>query len=124
MAVDLQGVDRWQVIPELIDHLVESGQIAPAHRDPILEAVIKRENAMSTGVGFGLAIPHASTNLVTSLVQIKGRSRRGIDFAALDTQPVYKVWLFLVPQGEFQKHSHILADLAKQLHKGGWNEDF
>jgi mannitol/fructose-specific phosphotransferase system IIA component (Ntr-type) len=46
-----------------------------------------------------------------------GRSRQGIDFDALDNQPVTLVMLFLVPQGQFQKHLHTLADIAKLLHK-------
>ena len=72
---------------------------------------------MSTGIGVGIGIPHASTDLITDVVAAFGRSKTGIDFEALDNQPVSLVTLFLVPQGQFQKHLHTLADIAKLLHK-------
>jgi mannitol/fructose-specific phosphotransferase system IIA component (Ntr-type) len=68
-------------------------------------------------VGFGIGIPHASTELITEVVGALGRSKAGIDFDALDNQPVKIVMLFLVPQGQFQKHLHTLAHIAKLLHK-------
>ena len=72
---------------------------------------------MTTGIGYGIGIPHASTDLVGEPVGAIGRSRSGVQFDALDGQPVKLVMLFLVPQGQFQKHLHSLADLAKLLHK-------
>jgi mannitol/fructose-specific phosphotransferase system IIA component (Ntr-type) len=75
---------------------------------------------MSTGIGFGIGIPHASTNLVSEVIGAIGRSRNGVQFEALDGKSVRLVMLFLVPQGQFQKHQHTLANLAKLLH----NHDF
>jgi len=114
---DLQATNRWEVIDELIDRLVTSGKILPDNRAAINAVVRKRENSMSTGIGFGIGIPHASTDLIQDVVGAFGRSRKGIDFDALDNQPVTLVMLFLVPQGQFQKHLHTLADIAKLLHK-------
>ena len=71
---------------------------------------------MSTGIGFGIGIPHASTDLIDDVVGALGRSKDGINFEALDNQPVILVVLFLVPQGQFQKHLHTLANIAKRLH--------
>jgi len=71
---------------------------------------------MSTGIGFGIGIPHASTDLIPEVVGALGRSNKGINFDALDNQPVNLVMLFLVPQGQFQKHLHTLANIAKLLH--------
>jgi PTS system nitrogen regulatory IIA component len=122
--VELQAVDRWQAIEELIGHLVADGKISLEHRAPITESVKKRERSMSTGIGFGIAIPHASTDLVKDVVRIFGRSKNGIDFVALDGKPVHKVALFLVPQGEFQKHTHQLAELAKQMHRKDFRDGF
>ncbi|MBM3883661.1 MAG: PTS sugar transporter subunit IIA [Verrucomicrobia bacterium] len=114
---ELTSSNRWEVIDELIDHLVQTGKIQPEHRDPIVAVVRKRETSMSTGIGFGIGIPHASTDLIHDVVGAFGRSRRGISFEALDNQPVTLVMLFLVPQGQFQKHLHTLADIAKLLHR-------
>jgi mannitol/fructose-specific phosphotransferase system IIA component (Ntr-type) len=113
----MQAGDRWQAIDELIANLVTTGKIKPEHREAVTAVVKKRENSMSTGIGFGIGIPHASTDLITEVVGALGRSKLGIDFDALDNQPVKIVMLFLVPQGQFQKHLHTLANIAKMLHK-------
>jgi mannitol/fructose-specific phosphotransferase system IIA component (Ntr-type) len=114
---DLRAKDRWEAIDELIDHLVANGKIAAERREAIVEAVKKREKAMSTGIGFGIGIPHTSTDLIYEVVGALGRSKTGVQFDALDNQPVNLVMLFLVPQGHFQKHLHTLANIAKLLHK-------
>ena len=115
--VDLQAQDRWQAIEELMNHLVDTHKIQPPHRDSIAENIKKRELLMSTGIGFGISIPHASTTLVSEVVAVVGRSRKGIQFDALDSKPVHLVFLFLVPAGESQKHVHVLANVAKLLHR-------
>src|SRR6058998_1424846 len=114
---ELQATNRWEAIDELINNLVESGKIKPEHKDAIAAVVKKRESSMSTGIGFGIGIPHASTDLISDVVGALGRSKKGVNFDALDNQPVSLVMLFLVPQGQFQKHLHTLANIAKLLHK-------
>ncbi len=114
---DLRATTRWEAIDELIDVLVATGKIQPADRDAVTAAVKKRETSMSTGIGFGIGIPHASTDLIFEVVGALGRSGKGVNFDALDNQPVKLVMLFLVPQGQFQKHLHTLANIAKLLHK-------
>lgn len=114
---ELASTDRWQAIDELIGRLVETKTIREEDREPIAAVVRKRENSMSTGIGFGIGIPHASTELIGEVVAAFGRSRSGIDFDALDDQPVTLVVLFLVPQGQFQPHLRTLADIAKLLHR-------
>src|ERR1700683_387155 len=113
---DLKATNRWEAIDELIANLVATGKIQPGDRDAVTAAVKKRETSMSTGIGFGIGIPHASTDLIPEVVGALGRSAKGIDFDALDNQPVNLVMLFLVPQGQFQKHLHTLANIAKLLH--------
>lgn len=113
---EVQAANRWEAIDELINNLVQTGRIKPEHRDAIAAVVKKRETSMSTGIGFGIGIPHASTDLIYEVVGAFGRSTRGINFDALDNQPVKLVMLFLVPQGQFQKHLHTLANIAKLLH--------
>ena len=115
--VDLQAHDRWQAIEELISHLVTTRKIQSQDRDSVAESIRKRESSMSTGIGFGIGIPHASTALVSEVVAVVGRSRQGVQFDALDSKPVHLVLLFLVPAGEFQKHVHVLANVAKMLHR-------
>src|SRR6266498_2764204 len=114
---ELRATNRWEAIDELINNLVATGKIEPEHRDPITAVVRKRETSMSTGIGFGIGIPHASTDLIYEVTGALGRSRKGVNFDALDNQPVNLVVLFLVPQGQFQKHLHTLAKIAKMCHK-------
>ncbi len=117
IITDLQAADRWQAIDELINCLVDTGKIKPENHDAVAAVVKKRETSMSTGIGFGIGIPHASTDLIPEVVGALGRSKTGVNFDALDNQPVNLVMLFLVPQGQFQKHLHTLANIAKLLHK-------
>ena len=119
---DLQAADRWAAIDELIGHLVQCGKIQAENRDAVAAVVKKRETSMSTGIGFGIGIPHASTDLIYEVVGSLGRSKKGVDFNALDNQPVHLVMLFLVPQGQFQKHLHTLANIAKMLHKSEFRQ--
>src|SRR6266404_2515379 len=114
---DLRAANRWEAIDELIKNLVETGKIKPEQHDAISAVVKKRESSMSTGIGFGIGIPHASTDLIYEVVGALGRSKKGVNFDALDNQPVNLIMLFLVPQGQFQKHLHTLANIAKLLHK-------
>ena len=122
IITDLQAADRWQAIDELINNLVATGRIKPEHHDAIAAVVKKRESSMSTGIGFGIGIPHASTDLISEVVGSLGRSKKGVNFDALDNQPVNLVMLFLVPQGQFQKHLHTLANIAKLLHKAEFRQ--
>ena len=122
IITDLRAVDRWQAIDELINNLVATGKIGPENREAIAAVVKKRESSMSTGIGFGIGIPHASTDLISEVVGALGRSGKGVNFDALDNQPVNLVMLFLVPQGQFQKHLHTLANIAKLLHRADFRQ--
>jgi mannitol/fructose-specific phosphotransferase system IIA component (Ntr-type) len=122
IITELQAADRWQAIDELINNLVATGKIKPADHEAISAVVKKRESSMSTGIGFGIGIPHASTDLISEVVGSLGRSRKGVSFDALDNQPVNLVMLFLVPQGQFQKHLHTLANIAKLLHRADFRQ--
>jgi mannitol/fructose-specific phosphotransferase system IIA component (Ntr-type) len=119
---DLKASNRWEGIDELIGNLVATGKIKPEHQEAVGAVVKKRESSMSTGIGFGIGIPHASTDLIYEVVGALGRSPRGVNFDALDNQPVNLVMLFLVPQGQFQKHLHTLAHIAKLLHKSEFRQ--
>lgn len=122
IITDLRASNRWEAIDELINNLVETGRIKAENHDAIAAVVKKRESSMSTGIGFGIGIPHASTDLIFEVVGALGRSRKGVNFDALDNQPVNLVMLFLVPQGQFQKHLHTLANIAKLLHKAEFRQ--
>jgi len=95
--------------------LVQKGRVRGSDRDSILAALRQREETMSTGIGFGIAIPHASSNCVSEVVAAFGRSSTGIEFDSLDNSPVRFIVLFVVPKDQFQVHLRTLAAIAKFL---------
>jgi len=113
----MQATERWPAIVELVDLLVGAGRIRAEHRDAILAQLRAREDSMSTGIGFGIAIPHATTDLVDGVVVAFGRAVDGINFDSLDNAPVQFVVLFLVPSNQFQLHLRTLAAIAKFLNE-------
>ena len=112
---EMKAVERWSAIVELVDLLVERGQIKAQDRDVVLAALRQREETMSTGIGFGIAIPHASSDRVGQVVAAFGRSTKGIEFDSLDNSPVRFIVLFVVPKDQFQTHLRTLAAIAKFL---------
>jgi len=112
---EMTAKERWQAIQELVDCLVKSGKIERADEEAIIESIRQREETMSTGIGFGIAIPHASSSKVGDVVAAFGRSSAGIQFDALDGAPVFYIVLFVVPKDQFQTHLRTLATIAKFL---------
>jgi mannitol/fructose-specific phosphotransferase system IIA component (Ntr-type) len=112
---EMQATERWSAIVELVDLLVAKTLVKPEDRDQVLGALRAREETMSTGIGFGIAIPHASSDRVEKVVAAFGRSAKGIEFDALDNAPVRFVVLFVVPKDQFQTHLRTLAAIAKFL---------
>ena len=107
--------ERWEAIAELVDCLVKAGKIDQKDRDDVLNSIRQREETMSTGIGFGIAIPHASSDKVDEVVAAFGRSVKGVNFDSLDGQPVFFIVLFVVPKDQFQTHLRTLAAIAKFL---------
>jgi mannitol/fructose-specific phosphotransferase system IIA component (Ntr-type) len=112
---EMKATDRWPTIVELIDLLVSLRKIKSEDRDSILASLKQREETMSTGIGFGIAIPHCSSDRIDEVVAAFGRSSHGIEFDALDNAPVKFVVLFIVPKNQFQTHLRTLASIAKFL---------
>jgi len=111
----MKAAERWPAIVELVDLLVSLGKIKPEDRETILASLKQREETMSTGIGFGIAIPHCSSDRLEEVVAAFGRSTSGIEFDALDNAPVKFVVLFIVPKNQFQVHLRTLASIAKFL---------
>ena len=113
ILLDLQAVERWPAIVELVELLVTSGKLPAGARDEVLAALRTREDLVSTGIGSGVAIPHAFSERIEQVVAVVGRSRTGIDFEALDGALVHFVILFIVPHTNYHMHLHTLSAIAK-----------
>ena len=109
----MSATQHREAIVELVDHLVAGGYFETAHRDEILAALQQREDKISTGIGSGVAIPHAFSDRADKVVAVFGRSVAGIDFESLDNSPVHYIVLFLVPKKEYHLHLRTLAAIAK-----------
>lgn len=122
IVLDLKATDRWMAIEELVNRLALQNYIDPAKQESVVRAVKNREKTMSTGIGFGIAIPHASTEAIEKVTVILARSSTGINFDSLDNQPVKLVVLFLVPAGQYQQHLKTLASISRFLNDRDFRE--
>lgn len=114
----MQATERWPAIVELVEHLENQNLVSPHDKFAILDALQQREDQTSTGIGSGVAIPHAFSNQIDDVVAVFGRSEEGIDFEAIDNAPVRFVVLFVVPEAQYQAHLQTLAAIAKMLTNG------
>jgi len=113
LILELEAVDHWPAIVELVECLVVNGKLPALYRDSTLEALKDREEMVSTGIGSGVAIPHAFSDDLDEVIAVFGRSASGIDFEALDNAPVHLIFLFIVPRRDYQLHLQTLAAIAK-----------
>ena len=114
---ELAASDRDGVIRELVHSLSAAGALSDAAVDEVVAALIKREQNGSTGFGKGVAVPHVKHPKVKKMAGTIGRSESGIDFAALDHQPVYSVVILLSPENQPQQHLQAMNIIFSNLQK-------
>lgn len=118
VVVGLEGQNKRDVLIELVNSLEVGDKITD--RDKVLDAVLLREEIMSTGIGHGIAIPHGKSEYVTELGGVLGIKKEGVDFDALDGKPTYIFFLLVSPLDVSGPHIKALARISRLL-KG---EDF
>jgi mannitol/fructose-specific phosphotransferase system IIA component (Ntr-type) len=114
---ELAATDRDGVVRELVTALARAGALPEDAIEEVLAAVIKREQNGSTGFGKGVAVPHVKHSKIKRMAGTIGRSSGGIDFAALDHQPVYSVFLLLSPENQPQQHLQAMNIVFSNLQK-------
>ena len=114
---DLLASDRDAAIRELVTALATAGALPEGSVDEVVAALIKREQNGSTGFGKGVAVPHVKHPKVKQMSGTIGRSVNGIDFAALDHQPVYSIVLLLSPDDQPQQHLQAMNIVFSNLQK-------
>lgn len=115
VLLDMRSEEHIPAIVELVDHLVGIGRLSGDLREEMIAALRQREEQVSTGIGYGVAIPHAFSEKLDEVVTVFGRSKAGIDFEALDNGPVHFVILFIVPKKDYHLHLQTLAAIAKMF---------
>ncbi len=111
----LQSDDKTSVIVELVGSLVEAGQITADDKAEIIDAVMKREELGSTGIGRGVAVPHTKHTVVDKLVGTVGVSKDGIDFNSLDGENVQLFFLLVSPPDRPGDHLRALENITRHL---------
>jgi mannitol/fructose-specific phosphotransferase system IIA component (Ntr-type) len=109
------ATDRDGAIAELVSSLDKAGKLGKNNSRAITRAIIKRENEASTGMGKSVAVPHVKHKAVKEVVAAIGQSSTGIDFSALDKQPVYSVILLVSPANETDKHLQAMENIFRNL---------
>ena len=113
IRLNLAGKDKTAIITEMVDVLVASSLVKD--REGALKAVFERERKMSTGMQYGIAIPHAKCDSVETLVAAIGVVKDGVDFDALDGQPARIIILTLSPAKRAGPHIQFLAEISRLL---------
>ncbi|MFQ5452829.1 MAG: PTS sugar transporter subunit IIA [Candidatus Zixiibacteriota bacterium] len=107
---NMKATNKNEVIEELVDLVATSNMVK--EREQLLKDVIERENLVTTGVGYGVAFPHAKTRSVKGIVIAFGRNSQGIDFEAMDHKPVYLFFLIAAPEDAIGAHLNVMARLS------------
>lgn len=107
---DLKADNKGAVIQELVDLVASSKMVND--KDQLLSDVQEREDLVTTGVGYGVAFPHAKTRSVKGIVIAFGRSHEGIDFNAMDHKPVQLFFLIAAPEDAIGAHLNVMARLS------------
>ncbi|KPJ56072.1 MAG: PTS fructose transporter subunit IIA [Planctomycetes bacterium DG_58] len=114
-VAELQAVEKEDVIEELVGRLVSAGKLNKRHAKVVTKAILEREALGSTGVGGGIAVPHAKHSSVKQIIGCLGRSKKGVDFAAIDGEPVYLVFLLISPSDQPGPHLKALEHISVVL---------
>ena len=113
IRVPLEPADKIGVITQLVDVLAATGGLV--NRDAALDAVLKREAERTTGIGYGLAIPHGKSDGCDRLVMAAGKPAAPVDFQSLDGRPVTFVVLLLSPPDQTGPHIQALAKISRLM---------
>ncbi|MDD5432359.1 MAG: PTS sugar transporter subunit IIA [Candidatus Omnitrophica bacterium] len=115
IVTDIKSTKKEDIIKELVDALINSGDIDKKNRNKLIEALMNRESLGSTAIGQGIAIPHAKCDCVDKLIAAFGLSKKGVDFDSLDGEQAYIFFLLVAPQDSAGPHLKALARISRLL---------
>ncbi|HQY89027.1 MAG TPA: PTS sugar transporter subunit IIA, partial [Tepidisphaeraceae bacterium] len=113
VKVPLTAVTKADAIRELVDLLALNTELTSPQK--VLDSVMERESTRTTGIGYGLAIPHGKSLGVDHLTMAIGRCAQPIDFQAIDGKPVSIIWLLVSPPDKTGQHITTLAKISKLM---------
>lgn len=110
ISFELKSKEKDAVIEELVNLASKSKLVKD--KNELLKAVLEREKLVTTGVGYGVAFPHAKSKAVKGIVISFGRSDQGIDFDAMDKKLVHLFFLIAAPEDAIGSHLNVMARLS------------
>ena len=111
IMLDLKEATKKKLLAELVNCIAKSGKVKD--KKAFLAAIQKREKLGSTGIGNGVAIPHAKSERVQDFILAFARKDTGIDFGALDGEKTYLFFMLASPMDDVGNHLKILADISR-----------
>ncbi len=115
VVTGFQARDKWEALAKLVDLLVAQGRVAPARRDAVHDALAARERVASTGMEFGVALPHAPVEGLEEALGVLALAPQGVNFQSADGQPARIIVALAIPRKAVQKHIPTLAGIARIL---------
>ena len=121
ILTDFKSDDKKDIINELIDLHKEDDNVNDIEK--VRTAIHDREKEMSTGIGKGFAIPHGKTNAVNDVIVSFGKTNRGIEYEALDGNPVHLVFLLVGKVDLVSKYIKLLSRISRVMNKDDFREN-
>jgi len=112
IVAELNATDKKGVLSELTASLADASGLK---QEELLRVLLERERLGSTGIGGGIAIPHGKLKPLQSMLMGFGRSRKGVDFDAMDGKPTHLFFLLLAPENSTGGHLKMLARISRLL---------
>ena len=117
-VLDIESIDKDELINKMADLIAQDPKVLDA--DQMKKAIFVRETSMSTGIGNGIAIPHARTDAVTDFVVAFARIHSGVEYESLDQKPVKLAFMIVAPATEDKRYIKLLSRLVLRMK----NDDF
>ena len=121
IKLSLEAHRKKEAIKEVAALLDGAPEIAD--RERFLKEVFRRESVEATGIGNGVAVPHARTDAVESLVMALGRSVGGVDFGAVDGRPVHLIFIMGTPRSNVTEYLKMMAQLSRMVRASGFVDE-
>jgi len=115
VVLNLEGKHRTQIIEKMVRQLHRAG--AAFDEEEALEKVLKREELGGTGIGSGVALPHARIDSAEEILVVLGTTKKGIDFEAMDGQPARLIFLVLAPEKAAETYLKVMARISRLMRK-------
>lgn len=123
IILSINAEAKEDAITLLVDKLGEAHHMDDSNREKILEAVLEREKVMSTGIGFGVGVPHGTSPSVDQILISFGKSDSPILYSDIDHQKVDLFFLVVIPQGMVKGHLEILRKIAQLTNQKAFRDE-